>query len=55
MPVNENATVTLLKEVNSSYYGEKLIVVSINNGRANLSKDGDIVIRNIPIKYFREI
>ena len=50
-----NITVTLFEEANSKYYGEELIVVSVNNGRANLSKNGEIVIRNIPIEYFREV
>jgi len=48
-------TVTLFEEANSKYYGKKLKVVEVNNGRANLSKNGEIVIRNIPIEYFREV
>ena len=50
-----NVTVTLFEEANSKYYGEELIVESIRNGRANLSKNGEIIIRDISIEYFREV
>jgi len=47
------STVAVCDDINSEYCGARLKVESLENGRANLSKDGNIVFINIPIHLFR--
>ena len=45
--------VELLRESGSKFSGKRFKIASLSNGKANLEKNGEVVLIGVDVKYLR--